>query len=214
MASKTGFFISFEGGEGSGKTTQSELLYNNLKQKGLNVTRTREPGGTILAESIREILLKGEKDKMSSLTELYLFAAARRDHIDNVIAPSLKNNEIVICDRFIDSTTAYQGYAGNIDLNLINSINNFTIGSIIPNITYIFDIDPNIGLKRSINTTSDEIRFEEKDIGYHKKIRSGFLEIAKNNSDRCIVIDAEQELKKIEVFLLNLTIKKYADNGN
>jgi len=209
-----GFFITFEGGEGSGKTTQSELLYNNLKQKGLKVTRTREPGGTILAESIREILLKGEKDKMSSLTELYLFAAARRDHIDNVIAPSLKNNEIVICDRFIDSTTAYQGYAGNIDLNLINSINNFTIGSIIPNITYIFDIDPNIGLKRSINTTSDEIRFEEKDIGYHKKIRSGFLEIAKNNSDRCIVIDAEQELKKIEVFLLNLTIKKYADNGN
>jgi len=209
-----GFFITFEGGEGSGKTTQSELLYNNLKQKGLKVTRTREPGGTILAESIREILLKGEKDKMSSLTELYLFAAARRDHIDNVIAPSLKNNEIVICDRFIDSTTAYQGYAGNIDLNLINSINNFTIGSIIPNITYIFDIDPNIGLKRSINTTSDEIRFEEKDIGYHKKIRSGFLEIAKNNSDRCIVIDAEQELKKIEEFLLNLTIKKYEGNGN
>jgi len=209
-----GFFITFEGGEGSGKTTQSELLYNNLKHKGLNVTRTREPGGTILAESIREILLKGEKDKMSSLTELYLFAAARRDHIDNVIAPSLKNNEIVICDRFIDSTTAYQGYAGNIDLNLINSINNFTIGSIIPNITYIFDIDPNIGLKRSINTTSEEIRFEEKDIGYHKKIRSGFLEIAKNNSDRCIVINAEQELKKIEEFLLNLTIKKYEDNGN
>lgn len=208
------FFITFEGGEGSGKTTQSELLYNNLKQKGLNVTRTREPGGTILAESIREILLKGEKDKMSSLTELYLFSAARRDHIDNVIAPSLKNNEIVICDRFIDSTTAYQGYAGNIDLNLINSINNFTIGSIIPNITYIFDIDPNIGLKRSINTTSEEIRFEEKDIGYHKKIRSGFLEIAKNNSDRCIVIDAEQELKKIEELLLNLTIKKYEDNGN
>lgn len=209
-----GFFITFEGGEGSGKTTQSELLYNNLKQKGLNVTRTREPGGTILAESIREILLKGEKDKMSSLTELYLFAAARRDHIDNIIEPSLKNNEIVICDRFIDSTTAYQGYAGNIDLNLINSINNFTIGSIIPNITYIFDIDPNIGLKRSINTTSEEIRFEEKDIGYHKKIRSGFLEIAKNNSDRCIVIDAEQELKKIEELLLNLTIKKYEDNGN
>ena len=209
-----GFFITFEGGEGSGKTTQSELLYNNLKQKGLKVTRTREPGGTVLAESIREILLKGEKDKMSSLTELYLFAAARRDHIDNVIAPSLKNNEIVICDRFIDSTTAYQGYAGNIDLNLIHSINNFTIGSIIPNITYIFDIDPNIGLKRSINTTSEEIRFEEKDIGYHKKIRSGFLEIAKDNSDRCIVIDAEQELKKIEEFLLNLTIKKYADNGN
>lgn len=209
-----GFFITFEGGEGSGKTTQSELLYNNLKQKGLNVTRTREPGGTILAESIREILLKGKKDKMSSLTELYLFAAARRDHIDNVIAPSLKNNEIVICDRFIDSTTAYQGYAGNIDLNLINSINNFTIGSIIPNITYIFDIDPNIGLKRSFNTTSEEIRFEEKDIGYHKKIRSGFLEIAKNNSDRCIVIDAEQELEKIEEFLLNLTIKKYEGNGN
>ena len=209
-----GFFITFEGGEGSGKTTQSELLYKNLKQKGLNVTRTREPGGTILAESIREILLKGEKDKMSSLTELYLFAAARRDHIDNIIEPSLKNNEIVICDRFIDSTTAYQGYAGNINLNLINSINNFTIGSIIPNITYIFDIDPDIGLKRSIDTTSEEIRFEEKDIEYHKKIRSGFLEIAKNNSDRCIVIDAEQELKKIEEFLLNLTIKRYEDNGN
>ena len=170
-----GFFITFEGGEGSGKTTQSELLYNNLKQRGFNVIRTREPGGTILAESIREILLKGEKDKMDSLTELYLFAAARKDHIDNIIAPSLKNNEIVICDRFIDSTTAYQGYAGNIDLNIINSINNFTIGSIIPNMTYIFDIDPNIGLKRSINTTSEEIRFEEKDIQYHKKIRSGLL---------------------------------------
>jgi len=208
-----GFFITFEGGEGSGKTTQSELLYNNLKQKGFNVRRTREPGGTILAESIREILLKGDKDKMSSLTELYLFSAARRDHIDNIIAPSLKNNEIVICDRFIDSTTAYQGYAGNIDLNLINSINNFTIGSIIPNITYIFDIDPNVGLQRSINTTSEEIRFEEKDIQYHKKIRSGFLEIAKNNSDRCVVIDAEQELKTIEEFLLNLTLKKYEDNG-
>jgi len=166
------FFITFEGGEGSGKTTQSELLYNNLKQRGFNVTRTREPGGTILAESIREILLKGEKDKMDSLTELYLFAAARKDHIDNIIAPSLKNNEIVICDRFIDSTTAYQGYAGNIDLNIINSINNFTIGSIIPNMTCIFDIDPNIGLKRSISTTSEEITFEEKDIQYHKKIRS------------------------------------------
>jgi len=208
-----GFFITFEGGEGSGKTTQSELLYNNLKQRGFNVIRTREPGGTILAESIRKILLIGEKDKMDSLTELYLFAAARKDHIDNIIAPSLNNNEIVICDRFIDSTTAYQGYAGNIDLNIINSINNFTIGSIIPNMTCIFDIDPNIGLKRSISTTSEEIRFEEKNIQYHKKIRSGFLEIAKNNSDRCIVIDAEQELKTIEEFLLNLTIKKYENNG-
>lgn len=209
-----GFFITFEGGEGSGKTTQSELLYNNLKEKGFVVTRTREPGGTILAEKIRDLLLKGDKDKMSNLTELYLFAAARKDHIDNIIEPSLKNNEIVICDRFLDSTTAYQGYAGDIDLSIIDYIHNITIGNSTPNITFIFDIDPNIGLQRSINITTEEIRFEKKDIDYHKKIRSGFLEIANNNPDRCVVINAEQELKKIEEFILNLTIKKYKSNGN
>ena len=127
--------ITFEGGEGSGKSTQSQILYDTLKEKGFEVIKTREPGGTKFAEIIREILVQGESNKIGNISELFLFAAARADHVQKVIKEGLKNHKIVICDRFFDSTLAYQGYAGNLDLDIVKEVNKISIGEIYPDIT-------------------------------------------------------------------------------
>jgi len=200
--------ITFEGGEGSGKTTQSQILYNALKEKGFDVTKTREPGGTKFAEIIREILVQGESNKINNISELFLFAAARADHVQKVIKESLKDNKIVICDRFIDSTLAYQGYAGRLDLDLVEEVNKISIGEIYPDLTFILDIDPTQGIERALGENNKETRFEEKDIIYHKKIRDGYMKIARNNPNRCVVINGTNDIERISKKILELTLNK------
>ncbi len=200
--------ITFEGGEGSGKTTQSQILYNTLKEKGFEVIKTREPGGTKFAETIREILVQGESNKINNISELLLFAAARADHVQKVIKECLKDNKIVICDRFTDSTLAYQGYAGNVDLDLVKEVNRISIGEISPDLTFIFDIDPTLGIERALGENNKETRFEEKDIMYHKKIRDGYMDIARDNPDRCVVINGTIDIEQISKKILELTLDK------
>ena len=200
--------ITFEGGEGSGKTTQSQMLYNTLKEKGFEVIKTREPGGTKFAETIREILVQGESNKINNISELLLFAAARADHVQKVIKECLKDNKIVICDRFTDSTLAYQGYAGNVDLDLVKEVNRISIGEISPDLTFIFDIDPTLGIERALGENNKETRFEEKDIMYHKKIRDGYMDIARDNPDRCVVINGTIDIEQISKKILELTLDK------
>jgi len=200
--------ITFEGGEGSGKTTQSQILYNALKEKGFDVTKTREPGGTKFAEIIREILVRGESNKINNISELFLFAAARADHVQKVIKESLKDNKIVICDRFIDSTLAYQGYAGRLDLDLVEEVNKISIGEIYPDLTFILDIDPTQGIERALGENNKETRFEEKDIIYHEKIRDGYMKIARNNPNRCVVINGTNDIERISKKILELTLNK------
>ena len=200
--------ITFEGGDGSGKTTQSQILYNALKEKGFDVTKTREPGGTKFAEIIREILVQGESNKINNISELFLFAAARADHVQKVIKESLKDNKIVICDRFIDSTLAYQGYAGRLDLDLVEEVNKISIGEIYPDLTFILDIDPTQGIERALGENNKETRFEEKDIIYHKKIRDGYMKIARDNPNRCVVINGTNDIERISKKILELTLNK------
>ena len=200
--------ITFEGGEGSGKTTQSQILYNALKEKGFDVTKTREPGGTKFAEIIREILVQGESNKINNISELFLFAAARADHVQKVIKESLKDNKIVICDRFIDSTLAYQGYAGRLDLDLVEEVNKISIGEIYPDLTFILDIDPTQGIERALGENNKETRFEEKDIIYHKKIRDGYMNIARDNPNRCVIISGTNDIEQISKKILELTLNK------
>ena len=206
--SQNSLLITFEGGEGSGKTTQSQILYNTLKEKGFEVIKTREPGGTKFAETIREILVQGESNKINNISELLLFAAARADHVQKVIKECLKDNKIVICDRFTDSTLAYQGYAGNLDLDLVKEVNRISIGEISPDLTFVFDIDPTLGIERALGGNNKETRFEEKDIMYHKKIRDGYMDIARDNPDRCVVINGTIDIEQISKKILELTLDK------
>jgi len=205
---KNGLLITFEGGEGSGKTTQSEILYNALIKEGFEVTKTREPGGTRFAEIIREILVQGDSNKIDNISELFLFAAARADHVQKVIKKGINDNKIIICDRFIDSTLAYQGYAGKLDLNTVIEVNKISIGEIYPDLTFIFDINPTQGIERALKEKSKETRFEEKDITYHKKIRDGYMNIARDNPDRCVVISGTDDIKLISKKILEITLNK------
>lgn len=192
----SGFFITFEGGEGSGKSTQVKLLYEYLKLNNYQVTLTREPGGTTIGEQLRKILVQGNVDKINSITESLIFLAARSDNWEKVIKPALDNNNIVICDRFQDSTIVYQGICNNINIDLLNNIYKQITNNIFPNRIYLIDIDPLVGVQRSLNYNNKEIRFEKKSIEYHKKIREAYLKIAKNNN-KYLIIDGNLPIQEI-----------------
>ena len=195
-------FISFEGGEGSGKSTQIKLLAKRLAKYG-NVITTREPGGTIEAEIIRNLLVKGKKNKWSGVVETLLLYAARKDHIDKVIAPSLKKNKWVLCDRFKESTLVYQGYGKNVDINLIKKLDKIISNNLTPGLTFILDIDPIIGLKRSKRKSNTETRYENMSLGFHNKIRKAFKDIAKLNKKKFILINANQDINLIQDIIWN-----------
>ena len=193
-----GLFISFEGGEGGGKSTQVARLAERLRRAGRAVVTTREPGGTEMAERIRELLVTGETDALSSTGEALLNYAARDDHLRRVIRPALERGEVVISDRFMDSTRAYQGYAGDCPLSLIEALERDVVGETVPEMTIILDIDPEEGLRRSRARTGAlplpeaqrEDRFERFGLAFHRRLREAFLRIARENPDRCVVIDA------------------------
>ena len=200
-------FISFEGGEGSGKSTQIKLLAKKLAKYG-DVITTREPGGTIEAEIIRNLLVKGEKNKWSGVVETLLLYAARKDHIDKVIVPNLNNNKWVLCDRFKESTIVYQGYGKNVDIKLIKKLDKLITDNLTPSLTFILDIDPKIGLKRSIRKANTETRYEKMSLSFHNKIRKAFKKIANTNKRNFKLINANQDIDLIKDIIWNEVIKK------
>ena len=190
-------FITFEGGEGSGKSTQINLLHNFLIEKGKDVVSTREPGGTPSAEIIRDLLTKGDADRWSPATEALLMWAARSEHVEKLIKPSLDKGKWVLCDRFYHSTYAYQGVGHNLGIENMRIIKKIIIGEITPNLTFILDIDPVNGIGRTKNRASNEDRFEKMNLAFHNNLRKAFIQLAKKNPKRFIVIDAELSLEKI-----------------
>jgi dTMP kinase len=186
-----GRFITFEGGEGSGKSTHARLLADRLEQVGIEVVLTREPGGSAGAEIIRHILLSGIAKPLGAETEAILFAAARDDHVRATILPALVAGQWVICDRFIDSTRVYQGVLGKVDAKLIRSLERVTIGGAKPDLTFLLDVPANVGLARATRRrgagTAD--RFESESIGFHETLREAYLALAAKEPKRCVVID-------------------------
>ena len=212
---KGGFFITLEGGEGSGKTSQINRLAGFLTAEGYKVVTTREPGGTAEGESIRDLLVQRDGGNWSPIAEVLLLFAARIMHIENVIKPELDKGKVVICDRFIDSTIAYQGYGRGMEIEKIKSIQNVITESFVPDLTFILDIDVTVGLERSkkrlaTNEGYDqtEDRFERMDVDFHERLRQGFLDIAKNEPQRCHVLDATQTMDDISENMKQTTIDR------
>ena len=193
-----GRFITFEGGEGAGKSTQLKRLVARLQTAGREVVATREPGGSSGAESIRELVLKGAADRWSPVTETLLMYAARRDHIERVIRPGLERGAWVVCDRFADSTRAYQGGAGDVAPQLIAAMETHILEATRPDLTLIFDLPVDIGLQRAHERAGSEMRFESKGVAFHERLRAAFLQIARAEPERCAIIDACGTLDEVE----------------
>ena len=181
-------FISFEGIDGSGKSTQMQLFAENLKKSGDEPILSREPGGSTGAEEIRKLLVEGDPDRWSAYTEILLFTAARRDHLERTILPNLDAGKIVITDRFADSTRVYQGVARNDLAQMVNALHDLMIAH-DPNLTFIIDIDPKIALDRGLARQSGEDRFEEFGLEFQKSLRLGFIELSQTYRGRCVLIN-------------------------
>ena len=192
MVEMRGLFITFEGGEGSGKTTQIQQLKEWIESSigSVNLCMTREPGGTIEAESIRTLLLNGAASKWQPATEAMMMSASRHEHVIHVIEPALSRGDIVICDRFTDSTHVYQGYVGGVDNVLLDGLDQLSCQGLVPDLTLLLDIDSNAGLARTIQRGIAENRFESKGVTFHQKVRQGFVERAEKYPDRITKIDA------------------------
>lgn len=192
-------FITLEGVEGCGKTTQLDLLAKHLKGLGHKVQITREPGGTPIGERIRAILLDSAHSEMEPVTELLLYAAARHQHVSEVILKALKSDIIVLCDRYADATTAYQGAARNIDDKVLNEIHRIATGGLMPHLTILLDCPAQVGLKRALARNAKEKvegradRFEREKMAFHERVREGYLAIARAEPERVAVIDASQD---------------------
>lgn len=186
---KRGKFLTLEGGEGTGKSTQAARLVDRLRGRGLEVVQTREPGGTPGAEALRALLVQGGADRWSPTAELLLMYAARADHLERVIRPALERGAWVVSDRFADSSRAYQGAGGGADPELIERIDRAVVGLDQPDLTLVFDLPVETGLERAMVRGGDA-RFEAKGLAFHQRLRDGFLEIAATHPDRCVVIDA------------------------
>jgi dTMP kinase len=187
---KKGTFISLEGGEGAGKSTQAKLIAETLEKSGVETVVTREPGGTFGAEAIRELVISGAHERWSGMTELLLLYAARLDHVDKLIKPALNRGAWVICDRFADSSMAYQGYARGIGPERVKALHEAVLGDFKPDLTLLFDIDPILALRR-VETRGEELnRFDTENLEFHKKLREGFLTIAEQEPERFFILDA------------------------
>lgn len=190
-------FISFEGGEGSGKSTQAKLLAEFLQAQGKEVVLTREPGGTETAEAIRSVLLSG-KHINDPLTEMLLLSAARRDHVENLIKPALALGKVVISDRFFDSSIIYQSYVKGLDITVLHELIKISIGNFIPDMTFLIDIDVEIGLARIANTRGSQVNhYDNQALEFHQKIRSGFIDLAHQNPQRIMIIDGGQDIEEV-----------------
>ena len=206
MASK---FITFEGGEGSGKSSQINILKSKLIDKGIDVVCTREPGGTPSAEILRELVTTGEVNKWEPMTEALLMFASRYEHTKNLIIPSLENGKWVLCDRFYHSTYAYQGLGHGLGLEAMEALKKISIGEIEPDLVFFLDIDPMEGIKRTMGRHTNEDRFEKMDISFHTKLRNAFLGFSKTYSENSVVINASQEINKISDIIFEEIEKRF-----
>lgn len=199
MSEATGLFVTFEGGEGAGKSTQIRRLASNLEGQGFEVLVTREPGGTVGAEAVRHVLLSGAAERFGVRTEAMLFAAARNDHIEEIIRPALKAGKIVLCDRFMDSSRVYQGITGNLDAAFVDALEEIAVNGLSPHLTLILDLPAEEGLRRAKSRSAEAgdnegpDRFEKEEIDIHEKRREAFLDIALADEARCRVIDAARD---------------------
>ena len=198
----SGVFVTFEGGEGSGKTTQLKLLAHHLRALGSEVIETRDPGGTTIGKEIRTLLLSPESAPMSVAAELLLYEASRAQLVREVIAPALARGVSVLCDRFTDSTLAYQGFGRGIDVNLIRQLNQFATEGLAPDLTILLDLDPAIGLQRCARSSSIEPssrdRIEAEPLRFHQRVREGYLALARGEPKRMRVIDAGLSVAEVE----------------
>lgn len=200
MPENTGLFISFEGGEGAGKSTQINILAEALRARGLDVVVTREPGGSPGAEAVRHVLLSGAAEPFGVRMEAMLFAAARNDHVEEVIRPALQRGAVVLCDRFLDSSRVYQGATGNLEPEFIETLQRIAIDGTMPDMTLIFDIPAAAGLARARKRADEGAtpdRFEKEELETHEKRREAYLDIALNEPRRCRTVNAEQPKEKV-----------------
>ncbi|MGD0656777.1 MAG: dTMP kinase [Syntrophorhabdales bacterium] len=205
-------FITFEGIEGCGKSTQIELLFEYLKGKGYRVVKTREPGGTGLGEALRGVLLQKEL-RVLPLSELLLFMAVRVEHIEEVILPVLSGGGIVLCDRFIDATYAYQGYGRGIDLGIIGTLNRLATKGVMPNLTVLLDCEVETGLGRKLAGNPHKDRFEKEDVSFHEKIRSAYLKLAEEDRRRFFVVDGKQDIETIHRTIRDKAVRLLESHG-
>jgi dTMP kinase len=205
---KRGKFITLEGGEGAGKSTQARLLAAWLGEKGISAQLTREPGGTPGAEEIRNLLVTGAVGRWDSLTETLLHYAARREHMARLILPALDSGQWIICDRFIDSTTAYQGYGQGIDLGTIARLRETVLGGFAPDLTLILDVSPETRRARTAARPGNEDRYERMNEAFHDRVRAGFHAIAQAEPGRCAVIAADQGIEAVSAALKDAVAKR------
>jgi dTMP kinase len=207
-----GRFITLEGGEGAGKSTQVEQLCQALRGRGLEVVATREPGGSYGAETIRALLVTGDTARWDPLTEALLHVAARRDHYARTIAPALARGAWVVSDRFADSTMAYQGYGLGVDRDLLRQLYKTVLGEFAPDLTIVLDLPVEVGLGRANRRGGDD-RYERMDAAFHQRLRDGFLEIAADEPQRCAVIDAQADVDTVAAAILTLVAERLGDDN-
>ncbi|WP_026783483.1 dTMP kinase [Pleomorphomonas koreensis] len=213
MAGTRGRFITFEGGEGTGKSTQSKRLATALGARGLDVVLTREPGGSPAAEAIRGLLLSGRARPLGVLGEAYLFAAARIDHVAELIEPSLGRGAFVISDRFADSTRVYQGAAGGLSVDVVDGLIDAAIGATVPDLTIVVDVPVEVGLARVGHRAAGTDRFESDAVAVHEARRRGFLALADRFPERCVVVDGSRDKDVVSADILALVVRRFGLDG-
>ena len=201
---KKGLFITFEGPDGSGKTTIAKIVAEKLKEKGFDVVHTREPGGINIAEQIRNVILDPKNTTMDPKTEALLYAASRRQHLVEKVIPAIENGKIVICERFVDSSLAYQGYARGLGIDEVLSINNFAIGDLYPDLTIYLDIDEAKGLERVNSREIEKDRLDSESIDFHHKVVEGYKIVLKRFMNRTRIVDASNPIEKVVEDSLNI----------
>lgn len=204
-----GRFITFEGGDGSGKSTQIALLVAALTKRKRDAIATREPGGSPGADEIRKLVLTGEPERWDVMTETLLMFAARADHVARTIKPALAKKKWVVCDRFTDSTYAYQGAGGGLARETIRRLETLVLDDFRPDLTLILDVPPDIGLARTRGRGHDETRFEKFDLAFHERLRATYLAIARRDPHRCVVIDASADEKTVADAIWSTVTKRY-----
>ena len=202
-------FITLEGGEGTGKSTQAKRLAAKLGERGISTVVTREPGGSPGAEQIRDLFVHGEPGRWSALTETLLVFAARVDHVEKTIRPALASGKWVICDRFTDSTYAYQGAARGTDREIIRRVQSAAIGDFKPALTLVLDLPVAVGLERAKVRPGSENRFEKFDTEFHEKLRQAFIDIARRNGDRCVLLDAAGSEDDVAELIWQTVVKRF-----
>ena len=208
-----GTFITFEGGEGAGKSTQIRMLAEHLTQKGRQVTQTREPGGSPGAERIRALLVEGDADQWRPFTETLLHYAARHEHLCRTVRPALDRGDYVLCDRFADSTLAYQGYGQGVPLPRIRALHDLVTEGLEPDLTLILDLPVEKGLERAEARGDGGMRYERMGLAFHKRLRDGFLEIARINPARCVLIDATGSIDQVNRSIMETIARRFPEIG-